>query len=47
LKEQVAPDGQERAMVSVKELGAERVIVKVVVVIPMRRVCVSVGEPRL
>jgi hypothetical protein len=34
-------------MVSVKELGAERVIVKVVVVVPMRRFCVSVGELRL
>jgi hypothetical protein len=38
---------QERAMVSVKEAGAERVIVKGVEVIPMRRCCVSVGELRL
>ena len=37
---------QERAMVSVKEEGAERVIVKGVEVIPMRRCCVSVGELR-
>ena len=34
-------------MVSVKELGAERDIVKVVVVVPMRRFCVRVGEVRL
>ena len=46
LKEHV-PVAQERAMVSVKELGAERVIVKVVVVIPMRRFCASVDELRL
>ena len=34
-------------MVSVKELGAKRVIVKVVEVVPMRRFCASVGELRL
>jgi hypothetical protein len=38
---------QERAMVSVKELGAERVMVKGVEFIPMGRICVSVGELRL
>jgi hypothetical protein len=46
LKEHV-PLAQERAMVSVKELGAERVMVKGVEVIPMRRCCASVGELRL
>jgi hypothetical protein len=45
LKEHV-PLVQESAMVSVKELGAERVMVKGVVVIPMRRFCESVGELR-
>jgi hypothetical protein len=38
LKEHV-PLVQERAMVSVKELGAERVMVKGVVVVPMRSFC--------
>jgi hypothetical protein len=38
---------QESAIVSVKELGAERDIVKVVVVVPMRRFCVRTGEVRL
>jgi hypothetical protein len=35
LKEQVAPEVHESWMVSVKEAGAERVMVKGVVVIPM------------
>ena len=47
LKEQLAPDVHERAMVSVKELGAARVMVKGVEVIPMRRFWESVGELRL
>ena len=47
LKEQVAPDAQDRAMMSVKVLGAERDIVKVVVVVPMGRDCVRVGEVRV
>jgi hypothetical protein len=46
LKEHV-PLVQERAMVSVKVLGAERAMVKVVVVVPMGRISVSVGEVRL
>jgi len=46
LKEHVAPV-QERAMVSVKELGAERVMVKGVLAIPIKRCWESVGELRL
>jgi hypothetical protein len=47
LKEQVAPDVHERAMVSANEAGAERVMVKGVEVIPMKRFWESEGELRL
>jgi len=46
LKEQV-PVAQDSLMGSVKVLGAERDIVKVVLVVPMGCICVGVGEFRL
>src|SRR5208337_181682 len=46
LKEHV-PLVQERRMVSIKELGAERFMVKSVAVVPMKRLCASVGEFRV